>query len=98
MSSCVQELYSTLSGRCVSAFGFRCFTRAFYFLLLQFTISGYYNGTVFHRLVPDFIIQGGDPSGTGQGGESIYGKPFKVNLIWKFNFDLFVFINKLRFV
>lgn len=42
--------------------------------------SGYYNGSAFHRLVPDFILQGGDPTGTGQGGESIYGKPFKVNL------------------
>ncbi|KIH52594.1 peptidyl-prolyl cis-trans isomerase, cyclophilin-type [Ancylostoma duodenale] len=37
----------------------------------------YYNGTIFHRLVKDYIIQGGDPTGTGRGGESIYGKPFK---------------------
>lgn len=40
--------------------------------------SGYYNGTIFHRVVPDFIVQGGDPTGTGTGGESIYGRPFRV--------------------
>ncbi|GAA52686.1 peptidyl-prolyl cis-trans isomerase-like 2 [Clonorchis sinensis] len=38
--------------------------------------SGYYNETIFHRLIRYFIIQGGDPSGTGFGGESIWNKPF----------------------
>lgn len=38
--------------------------------------SGYYNGTTFHRIIADFMIQGGDPTGTGRGGESIYGKKF----------------------
>ncbi len=37
----------------------------------------YYNGTVFHRLVPRFVLQGGDPTGTGAGGESAFGKAFK---------------------
>ena len=44
---------------------------------LQLCLDGYYDNTVFHRLVKGFIIQGGDPTGTGQGGESSYdGEPF----------------------
>lgn len=39
---------------------------------LQLSLDGYYDNTVFHRLVPGFILQGGDPTGTGHGGESIY--------------------------
>jgi peptidyl-prolyl cis-trans isomerase SDCCAG10 len=39
---------------------------------LQLCLDGYYNNTIFHRLVPGFIIQGGDPTGTGEGGEAIY--------------------------
>ena len=38
---------------------------------------GYYNDTVFHRLIPGFMIQGGDPTGTGTGGESAFGQPFR---------------------
>lgn len=39
--------------------------------------DGYYNGTTFHRIIKGFMIQGGDPTGTGRGGESIWHKPFK---------------------
>ncbi|KAL6258112.1 hypothetical protein P5V15_010029 [Pogonomyrmex californicus] len=44
---------------------------------IQLCMEGYYNGTIFHRIVKGFIAQGGDPTGTGEGGESIYGYPFK---------------------
>lgn len=43
---------------------------------MELAKKGYFDGTTFHRFVKGFILQGGDPSGTGRGGESIWKKPF----------------------
>lgn len=42
----------------------------------QLILEGYYNGTQFHRVIRDFLVQGGDATGTGDGCESIYGQPY----------------------
>lgn len=42
----------------------------------QLILEGYYNGTIFHRVIKDFIVQGGDATNTGDGTESIYGEPY----------------------
>jgi peptidylprolyl isomerase len=49
--------------------------------------NGYYNGVIFHRIIEDFMIQGGDPTGTGRGGESIWGKNFEDECARDVKFD-----------
>jgi len=43
---------------------------------IKLSEKDYYDGLIFHRVMADFMIQGGDPTGTGKGGNSFYGKPF----------------------
>ena len=49
--------------------------------------NGYYDGILFHRIIEAFMIQGGDPTGTGTGGESIWGKPFEDECARDVTFD-----------
>ncbi|MFC4652362.1 peptidylprolyl isomerase [Lactococcus nasutitermitis] len=44
---------------------------------VELSKQGYYDGVIFHRIIKDFMIQGGDPTGTGMGGSSIYGDKFE---------------------
>eukprot|EP00761_Pharyngomonas_kirbyi_P001321 gb/GECH01001325.1/.p1 GENE.gb/GECH01001325.1/~~gb/GECH01001325.1/.p1 ORF type:complete len:225 (+),score=38.93 gb/GECH01001325.1/:1-675(+) len=43
---------------------------------VQLCLEGYYTGVIFHRVMADFLVQTGDRTGSGTGGESVYGEPF----------------------
>jgi cyclophilin family peptidyl-prolyl cis-trans isomerase len=49
--------------------------------------KGKYDGLIFHRIIDGFMIQGGDPTGTGRGGESIYGGPFQDEFVSSLKHD-----------
>ena len=49
--------------------------------------KGYYNGVIFHRVIPQFMLQGGDPTGTGRGGASLWGGKFEDECSPKVKFD-----------
>ena len=49
--------------------------------------KGYYDGIIFHRVIKGFMVQGGDPTGTGRGGESLWGGKFEDELTPEVQFD-----------
>ncbi len=49
--------------------------------------KGYYDGVIFHRVIKGFMMQGGDPTGTGYGGKSLWGEPFEDEIVDSLHFD-----------
>ncbi|KAH8662310.1 peptidyl-prolyl cis-trans isomerase-like 1 [Xylariales sp. PMI_506] len=64
MGSIVVELYTTHAPKTCKNFA-------------ELTRRSYYDGVIVHRIIPDFMVQTGDPTGTGRGGTSIYGEKFE---------------------
>ena len=54
---------------------------------VQLCLEGYYDGCIFHRVVKNFIAQSGDPTGTGEGGESIWDEPFEDEISQRLKFN-----------
>ena len=50
--------------------------------------KGFYDGIIFHRVIADFMLQGGDPTGTGRGGESLWGKSFEDEFVSELRHDV----------
>lgn len=54
---------------------------------IQLSLEGYYDNTIINRIIKDFMIQAGDPTGTGTGGSSIWNKPFKDEIHGRIKFN-----------
>lgn len=55
--------------------------------MIKLAEQHYYDGLTFHRIIPNFMIQGGDPKGNGTGGQSVWGTPFEDEFSSEVHFD-----------